>query len=625
MGQPRTERKLAAILAADVVGYSRLMGIDEEGTLAQLRAHRRALIDPKIKEHHGRIVKTTGDGMLVEFASVVDAVRCAVEVQRGMAERNAGVPQDKRIEFRVGINLGDIIVEDKDIFGDGVNVAARLEALAEPGGICVSRGVRDPVRDKLGFTFEDMGEQAVKNIARPIHAYRVRFEGVDVAERSRTTAPRRRLAAWAAGCVVLLVSVAGATWYITKPAIGPGAPHLSIVVLPFANLSGDPAQEYFADGITENLTTDLSQISGSFVIARGTAFTYKGKTIDIKQIGRELGVRYALEGSVQRLGTAIQVNAQLIDAESGAHLWADRFDGDLSNLSDLRDAVTFRVTRSLSYELPAAENRRSLRERADNPDAVDYLLRAQAIDSRAVNTKADYVEMRQLLEAARRLDPKNVELLIWQAKIDVNEVLELVSDDRAAQLRRAEEEIDRALNAAPGSYYAHFQKGKIYHAERRSVEAIAEFETSIRLNPNFVSAYARIGPAKLATGQPEDALRYVDEAIRRSPKDAQIYYWHMWAGQSHLWLGHFDQAITELQKAAAGLPQYGYISLNLTYAYGLAGQESEARAAFADTNRLLPNFTIAKLKANAFSDNPAYLVKREHYFDVLRKLGMPEQ
>src|SRR6266851_2906391 len=251
-----------------------------------------------------------------------------------MAERNAGVPAERRIEFRVGINLGDIIVEDQDIFGDGVNVAARLEALAEPGGICVSRIVRDPVRDKLGFTFEDIGEQAVKNIARPIHAYRVRFEGVELpAAAPRTEAPRRRrLVALAAAYVSLLVSVAGVTWFLTKPAIGPGAPRLSIVVLPFANLSSDPAQEYFADGITETLTTDLSRIPSSFVIARGSAFTYKGKATDIKQVGRELGVHYVLEGSVQRTGTAIRVNAQLLDAESGAHLWAERFDGDLSSL-----------------------------------------------------------------------------------------------------------------------------------------------------------------------------------------------------------------------------------------------------------------------------------------------------
>jgi adenylate cyclase len=350
MGLPRIERKLAAILAADVAGYSRLMGLDEEGTLAQLRAHRRALVDPKIREHRGRIVKTTGDGMLVEFASVVDAVRCAVGVQRGMAERNAGVPPQRRIEFRVGINLGDIIVQDNDIFGDGVNVAARLEALAEAGGICVSGAAHDQVRDKLGLTFEDIGEQAVKNIARPIRTYRVRFEGAEFATSSpRAEAPeRRRLAAWTAACMVLLVSVTGAAWYSTRPAVTPGAPRLSIVVLPFMNLSGDPAQEYFADGITENLTSDLSQIPGSFVIARGSAFTYKGKPIDARQVGRELGVRYIIEGSVQRFGTAIRVNAQLIDATGGAQLWADRFEDDLSNLSVLDDAVTARVTRTLS-------------------------------------------------------------------------------------------------------------------------------------------------------------------------------------------------------------------------------------------------------------------------------------
>jgi adenylate cyclase len=549
MSVGRIERKLAAILAADVVGYSRLMGVDEEGTLAQLRAHRRALIDPRIKERHGRIVKTTGDGMLVEFASVVDAVRCAVEVQRGMAERNAGVPQDKRIEFRVGINLGDIIVEDKDIFGDGVNVAARLEALAEPGGICVSRGVRDPVRDKLGFTFEDIGEQAVKNIARPIHAYRVHFEGVELPTTApRTAALRRRFAAWAAACVVLLVSVAGAAWFVTKPAIAPGAPRLSIVVLPFANLSGDPAQEYFADGITENLTTDLSRIPGSFVIARGSAFTYKGKAADIKQVGRELGVRYILEGSVQRFGTAIQVNAQLVDVASGSHLWADRFDGDLSGLSDLRDAVTTRVTRSLGYELTEAENRRSLRERPDNSDAMDYVLRAQALVNLTGTTKEEYVEARHLLEAALRLDPQNIDFLIELAQADIAQVEDLLSDDRAEQLRRAADEIDRALSPAPGSYLAHYIKGRVLQSQKKPAEAITEFETTIRLDPNDVRAYARIGLMKSYAGHPEETFKYIEEAIRRSPKDRLIPFWHLWAGNAHLWLGHLDAAINELRR-----------------------------------------------------------------------------
>jgi adenylate cyclase len=627
MGLPRIERKLAAILAADVVGYSRLMGLDEEGTLAQLRAHRRALVDPKIREHRGRIVKTTGDGMLVEFASVVDAVRCAVEVQRGMAERNAGVPPQRRIEFRVGINLGDIIVHDNDIFGDGVNVAARLEALAEPGGICVSQAAHDQVRDKLGVTFEDIGEQAVKNIARPIRTYRVRFEGVEFAGATpkMVTPQRKRLIAWIAACVVLLVCATGAGWYVMRPAIGPGAPRLSIVVLPFANVSHDPEQEYFADGITNDLTTDLSRIPGSFVIAGTTAFTYKSKAVDVKQIGRELGVRYVLEGSVQRLGTAIQVNAQLIDAESGGHIWADRFDGELSNLSDLHDAVTFRVTRSLSFELPAAENRRSMRERPDNPDAVDYLLRAQAVFDRPATTKEEYVEMRHLLEAALRVDAGNNDALIWLARADIGQVLDLVSDDRVGQIRRAEEEIDRALKSAPGNSLAHYTKADVLNAQKRIVEAIAESETAIRLDPNAVRVYARLGLLKWFGGQPEDTFKYVEEAMRRSPKDRAIPIWHAWSGFAHLWLGHYDAAIEELRKAVAGQPGYGLISIYLTCAYGLAGREMESRSAFADTNRLLPNFTIAKWKQSELSDNPAWLDGRERCYGALRKLGMPEQ
>jgi adenylate cyclase len=290
-------RRLAAILAADVAGYSRLMGADEEGTHERLKAHRRELVDPKVSEHSGRIVKTTGDGMLVEFPSVVDAVRCAADLQRAMIDREAGLPEDRRIRFRIGINLGDIIVESGDIFGDGVNVAARLEALAGPGGICISRMVRDQIRDKLAYAFEDLGEQSVKNIARPVRAYTLRPEAV---AELRTPS---------------VLSIAP----IYRPAV---VPRLSIVVLPFTNLRNDPDEQYFADGITEDLTTDLSRIADMFVIARNTAFTYKGKSIDAKQVGRELGVRYLLEGSVRRSGQQVRVNAQLVDAETGAHLWA---------------------------------------------------------------------------------------------------------------------------------------------------------------------------------------------------------------------------------------------------------------------------------------------------------------
>jgi adenylate cyclase len=326
-----TTRRLAAILAADVAGYSRLMGADEEGTPNRLKAHRRELVDPKIRQHHGRIVKTTGDGMLVEFSSVVDAVRCAVEIQRAMLDRNAEELEDKRITFRIGVNLGDVIADSDDIYGDGVNIAARLEALAEPGGLCISRPVRDQVRDKLLYAFDDMGEQEVKNIARPLRVYALSVAAVaklpPVIAPARPRATRRR----------------------ARPRRE--LPRLSIVVLPFANLSNDPEQEYFADAITDDLTTDLSRISDSFVIARNTAFTYKGKPVHAKQIGRELGVRYVLEGSVRRMDDQVQVNVQLIDGESGAHLWADRFETDRRNLAQAQSDITGRLARTLNLEL----------------------------------------------------------------------------------------------------------------------------------------------------------------------------------------------------------------------------------------------------------------------------------
>ena len=330
-------RRLAAILAADVAGYSRLMGADEEGTHERLKAHLRELVEPKIVEHRGRIVKNTGDGFLAEFASVVDAVRCAVEMQRGMMDREPEASEEQRIRFRIGVNLGDVIVEEHDIFGDGVNVAARLEGLAEPAAICVSRVVRDQVRDKLDLAFEDMGEQSVKNITRPVRAYALRPEAIALLPANAPTAPPT-----------------------PQPVI---APRLSIVVLPFANLSNDPDQQYFADGITEDLTTDLSRLADMLVISRNTAFTYQGKRVNTKQMGRELAVRYVLEGSVRRSGSRVRVNAQLIDAETDVHLWAERFEGDAGDLFALQDEVTSRIAVELNLELVRAEVARPLRIR----------------------------------------------------------------------------------------------------------------------------------------------------------------------------------------------------------------------------------------------------------------------
>src|SRR6202521_2781761 len=362
-------RRLAAILAADVAGYSRLMGADEEGTHERLKAHRRALVDPKITEHRGRIVKTTGDGMLVEFASVVDAVRCAVEVQRGMAERNAEVPQEQRIEFRIGINVGDIILDGGDIFGDGVNVAARLEGLAEPGGICLSGDAQRQVRGKLDVVFEDAGEQRLKNIAWPVRVFRVRPAGAAANARPALALP-------------------------DKP---------SIAVLPFQNLSGDPEQEYFADGMVEDIITALSRFRNLFVISRNSSFTYKGHAVDVKQVGRELGVRYVLEGSVRKAANRVRITAQLIDAATGAHLWADRFDGGLEDIFSLQDQVTASVVGAIAPKLEQAEIERAKRKPTESLDAYDYYLRG--IASVNLGTRDANAEALRLFYRASELDP----------------------------------------------------------------------------------------------------------------------------------------------------------------------------------------------------------------------------
>jgi TolB-like protein/class 3 adenylate cyclase len=370
-------RKLAVILAADVVGYSKLAGADDERTLARLRALRSDLIDPTISLHHGRVVKRTGDGVLIEFRSVVDAVRCAIEVQNGMVERNAGLAPERRIEFRVGIHLGDVVEEsDGDLMGDGVNIAARLEGIADPGGICLSEDAYRQVRDRLKEGFADLGEKELKNIARPVRAYAVKVGSADTASPPRAPASEQS-----------------------------GPPRLSIVVLPFANIGGDPEQEYFVDGVTESLTTDLSRISGSFVIGRNTAFSYKGKHIGLRQVGRELNVRYVLEGSVQRSGNRLRVNVQLIDAESGAHLWAERFDKPVADLFEMQDEIVARLANQLGTQLIAAEARRA--ERAPHPDSVDLYYQGLAWFNKGVNREF-MTQARDFFERARVSDSANL-------------------------------------------------------------------------------------------------------------------------------------------------------------------------------------------------------------------------
>jgi TolB-like protein/class 3 adenylate cyclase len=593
-------RRLAAILAADVVGYSRLMGADEEGTLERLNAHRRELVDPKIGEHRGRIVKTTGDGMLVEFPSVVDAVRCAAEIQRAMIDRNAEVPEAERINFRIGINLGDIIAEGNDIFGDGVNVAARLEALAEPGGICITRVVRDQIRDKLSYVFEDTGEHSVKNIARPVRAYALHLEAV--ANLPMPSIP------------------------LGMPMSRPTpAPRLSIVVLPFANFSNDPEQKYFADGLTEDLTTDLSRIAGSFVIARSTAFTYEGKPVDAKQIGRELNVRYVLEGSVRKLGQQVRVNAQLIDAEGGAHLWTERFDRDIDNLFDLQNEITSRIANSIGYELAIAEARRS----TNHPDALDLILRARAASSKAISRERDN-ETVSLLERALALDPRSSEAQTQLARMLMNRVLNQTSDSHAADLKQADELIEQVLATSSNNAVAHFVKGQVLRAQSRPEEAGFEYETTIRLDRNQAEAHLYLGACKLVTGALDEVIPLEEQAFRLNPRASSSGQCYYYIGAAHLLQSRLDDAILCFERARITQSHFHLVHACLAAAFALKGETERARAELGEARRLSDRYaSITGLKTapgRQWLEAPKLRALAERtYFAGLRKAGMPEE
>jgi len=522
-------RKLAAILASDVVGYSRLTAADEDLTLARLRALRSDLIDPIISVHRGRVVKRTGDGSLVEFRSVVDAVRCAIEVQNGMVERNAGVPPERRIEFRIGIHLGDVVEEsDGDLMGDGVNIAARLEGVAKPGTICLSEQAYWQVKSRLDLEVSDLGETQLKNIADPVRVYSLQ---VGLPARAKPPAPlqnrsatpakspgpaggevhradavsvagmdpgfrrggKRVLMITLAGIAVLLLIAAVGAWYFLggpKPAVVvANAPaHLSIVVLPFTNLSNDPSQDYFADGITENLTTDLSRIRNSFVIARNTAFTFKGKNIDAKEIGKELGVRYVLEGSVQRDGNRVRVNAQLIDAESGSHLWADRFEDDLADLFKLQDDVVARLANALGYELISAEAAKSAH--STNPDAIDLTMQGWAAVNGALAskpTKEEFQRQREIFEQALRADPANVDALIGIAFVDAYE-FGIGMEPETHREKSAANYLARALALDSQSAGVHNAMAFLQFYQKQLNESVSEAKKAIELDPNLAFA-----------------------------------------------------------------------------------------------------------------------------------------
>jgi TolB-like protein/class 3 adenylate cyclase/Tfp pilus assembly protein PilF len=595
----RVERRLTAILAADVVGYSRLMSADEEGTHERFKGHLVELVDPKIREHHGRIVKTTGDGVLAEFASVVDAVRCAGEIQRAMADRDLDLADERRLRFRIGLNLGDVIADGVDIYGDGVNIAVRLEGLAAPGGICISGTVRDHIGDRLSYAFEDMGEQSVKNIARPVRVYALRPEGI-------------------AG---VPTASASSTTSSSPPA---GAPRLSIVVLPFTNLSDDREQQYFADGITEDLTTDLSRLENMFVISRNTAFTYRNKPIDTKKIGRELGVRYVLEGSVRRSGNQLRVSAQLIDATSDAHLWAERFDSDTADLFTLQNEITTRLANTLGIELIAAEATRP----TEHPDALDYILRGRAALLKPP-TRDTLTEAITLFEHALALDVQSVEAQCRLAVLLAGRVLVGMTNSAAADLARAEVLVGQALVASPRYALAHFGKGHVLCAQGRWEAAIPGYETALALNRNMVGALNELGACKLFTGSIDEVFPLEEQAIRLSPRDPGIAYRYGFIGLAHLLQSRTDEAIVWLEKARSAMPTLPFHCSRLASAYALRGETERAAAELAEARRLNGGdlfSSIAHLKASRSWGVPKIRALFEAtYFAGLRKAGMPEE
>ena len=587
------QRRLTTIVAADVAGYGRLTGADEEGTMRRLRALRTELIDPAIEAKRGRVFKTTGDGILMEFASVVDAVRCSVEVQRGMAVRNAGFVPARRIEFRVGIHLGDVIVErDGDLLGDGVNIAARLEAMAAPGGICLSRAAFDQVEGKIAAVFTDLGLRQLKNIARPVQVFAL--DPLDT--------PKPQSAA---------------------PAIQPlsAPPRLSIVALPFANIGGDREQEYVVDGIIESLTTDLSRIAGAFVIARNSAFAYKGKAIDLRQIGRDLNVRYALEGSVQRGGNRLRVNVQLIDCDTGTHLWAERFDQELADLFDMQDNIVARLAGQLGAQLVEAEARRA--ERSPDPDSMDLYFRARALMNRG--STPEYLKPAEgLLERALALDPNNVDALAAKGWVDMDLGAGFMTDDHAARLASAEATAIKALTLAPNHAWAHLVLGSFYNTVNRGAEAIDEFEHALILDRNLVYAHALIGMAKTALGRAEEAERHYLEALRLSPRDVAAHHWMSSAGTSKLHLGKDAEAVAWFRRAIDVNRNFAFTHLSLAAALAHLGRIEEARTAAKAGLVVEPSFTIGRFSAGARSDNPVYLAGRERIYEGMRRAGIPE-
>ena len=585
MAEERAQRRLAAILAADVVGYSRLMERDEAGTLAVLKVRRHNILSPLVSAHHGRIVKVMGDGVLVEFASAVDAVECAVQLQQGMESANADLPADRGIRLRIGINLGDVIVEGSDLYGDGVNIAARLEALADPGSVIVSRTVFNHVRGKVKLGFDDLGEQQLKNIAEPVRIYRLQPHGDAATTRPTLTLP-------------------------DKP---------SIAVLPFQNLSGDPEQEYFADGMVEEIITALSRMRWLFVIARNSSFTYKGRTVDVKQIGRDLGVRYVLEGSVRRVGNRVRITGQLIDTSTGGHLWADRFDGALDDIFDLQDQITARVVGAIAPKLEQAEIDRAKRKPTSSLDAYDYYLRGMA----AVHlwSKDGNVEALQHFRRAIELDASFASAYGMAARCYSQRKAGGWAEDSTTEVAEAKSLARQAAELGGDDALALATAGIALAYVVGDVDDGAAFiDQALALNPNLAWAWLFSGYVKAWLGDPEAAIEHVNRAMRLSPQDSQFFNMQAAAAAAHFVAGRYAEAMSSATAAVRRHPDYILANSILAASAAFGGRPAEAEKAAAHIRQVHPRLRVSDLM-EVFPVRPAE--DRARWVEGLLKAGIP--
>lgn len=584
------ERKLVAILSADVKGYSRLMSEDEVATVRVLTAYRQ-VIATLVRQYRGRVVDSPGDNLLAEFTSVVDAVQCAVKIQQELKIKNTELPDSRTMVFRIGINLGDVVVEGERIYGDGINIAARLEGLAEGGGICISGTVYDQIENKLALDYEDMGEQTVKNIAKPIRVYRVHLEPEGIPpqtgiERERQPLPKTKVA------------------LSDKP---------SLAVLPFTNMSGDPEQEYFSDGITEDLITDLSKLSALFVIARHSVFTYKGKAVKIEQVGKELGVRYVLEGSVRKAGNRVRITAQLIDTTTGYHLWAERYDRELRDIFAVQDEVTQQIVAALKVTLTAGEQQRLRHAPTDNLEAYDCYLRG--LEYYARRSKTTMEQARQMFEQAVKLDPQFAAAYAFLGRTYLVERINQWNQDpqtleKIIALGRQAVALDDTLPAA------HETLGFAYLGKRRYEQAIDEAEKAVALDPNCADAYVTLAEISSCSGRPHEALGHVEKAMGLNPHYPPAYIFAL--GQAQYLLGRYGEAIAAFKRVLARNPDHVTAHGFLAVCYVCVGREEEARAEAAEVRRLSPTFSIAAVEQIVPYKDPIFA----HHLDNLRKAGL---